>query len=76
MNVTYVVSQGCNSVYVALTNNGPKRMRRDGWTPCELAAIKDIPRYVRANYKSIPALRHRTKTAIARKRYQLRKGAA
>jgi hypothetical protein len=49
-------------------------MRVDGWTAGELAAIKDIPLYARVGYKSIPALRHRTKSAIAKQRYVLRRG--
>jgi hypothetical protein len=44
------------------------------WTAPELHAIKDIPLYEHVGYKAIPALRNRTKSAIARKRNQLRKG--
>lgn len=43
------------------------------WTAPELTAIRDIPLYKHVGYKSIPALRRRTKSAIARKRHQLRK---
>lgn len=43
------------------------------WTPMELRAVVDFPRYARANYKAIRVLHRRSKFAIACKRRQLRR---
>lgn len=46
------------------------------WNARELAIITAIPKCVRANYKAIPELHHRSKQSIATKRYRLRERAS